>query len=83
MGASGGAFLPLYPFLNSRYFSASSMGKVNGAQAPLMLPLGLISAPLAGYVFDTTQSYQLAFEAAIVLLAAAALLLLTLPRASE
>jgi predicted MFS family arabinose efflux permease len=80
IGGSGGAFLPLHPFINSAYFSADNMGRVNGAQAPLMLPLALISAPLAGYAFDTTGSYQIAFFGAIVLLAFGLVLLVTKPQ---
>jgi predicted MFS family arabinose efflux permease len=83
LGGSGGAFLPLYPYLNSRYFDSRTIGKVNGAQAPLMLPLGLVSAPLAGYAFDVRGSYQLAFVGALVLLAFAALLLTMLPASGE
>lgn len=81
IGGSGGAFLPLHPYLNSRYFEAAVIGGVSGAQAPLMLPLGLISAPLAGYAFDVSGSYEYAFMGAIALLVAAALLLATLPAA--
>ncbi len=81
IGGAGGAFLPLHPFINSAYFSADSMGRVNGAQAPIMLPLALISAPLAGYAFDTTGSYHFAFVAAIVLLALAFMLFVAMPRA--
>lgn len=83
IGGSGGAFLPLHPYLNSRYFDAASIGGVNGAQAPLMLPLGLVSAPLAGYAFDVSGSFQMAFTGAIVLLLGAALLLVLLPGSGQ
>lgn len=45
-----------------------------------MLPLALISAPLAGYAFDTIGSYHYAFIAAIALLAGALLLFVAMPR---
>ena len=83
IGGSGGAFLPLHPYLNSRYFDAAFIGGVNGAQAPLMLPLGLVSAPLAGYAFDVRGSFEMAFLAAIALLCCAALLLALLPRSGQ
>ncbi|MCZ6830701.1 MAG: MFS transporter [Gammaproteobacteria bacterium] len=83
IGGSGGAFLPLYPYLNSRYFDAASIGGVNGAQAPLLLPLGLVSAPLAGYAFDIRGSYDMAFMGAIALLLGAALLLAILPASGQ
>lgn len=56
-GIGGGAFLPMQPYLNSQYFDVEIIAQVNGAQMPLLLPFGLIGAPLAGYVFDQTGSY--------------------------
>lgn len=81
LGAAGGGFIPFHPYLNSAYFAAEVMGRVNGAQAPLMLPLGLVGMPLAGYVFDSTGTYQWVFAGCTLLVAAAALLLLALPAA--
>jgi cyanate permease len=81
LGFSFGAFLPLHSFLNSRYFDASVIGQVTGAQMPLFLPLGLVGAPLAGYVFDTSGSYQLVFLGLAALLCIAALLAVFLPLA--
>lgn len=80
MGFSGGAFLPMHPYLNSRYFEADVIGQVNGAQGPLFLPLGLVGAPLAGYVYDQTGSYDLVLMglATLVLLAIGSVL--ALPR---
>lgn len=78
-GFGAGAFMPMYPYLNSRYFDASIIGHVNGAQMPLFLPLALVGAPLAGYVYDRTGSYEwvlLALAAALVL---AVLLVVKLP----
>lgn len=80
IGGAGGAFIPLHPFLNSSYYRPELMGRVHGAQAPMMLPLGLVAAPTAGYAFDVTGSYQPAFWAALVLLAVSAALLLAIPR---
>ncbi len=75
IGGAGGAFILLHPFINSAYYSAEQMGRVNGAQAPLMLPLGLIAAPTAGYVFDTTGSYVGAFSGVAVVILLAMVLL--------
>ena len=80
MGFSGGAFLPMHPYLNSRYFKADIIGQVNGAQGPLFLPLGLVGAPLAGYVFDQTGSYTLVLVGLTVILLLAILSVLALPR---
>ncbi|MCX2973964.1 MFS transporter [Halieaceae bacterium IMCC8485] len=80
MGFSGGAFLPMHPYLNSRYFKADIIGQVNGAQGPLFLPLGLVGAPLAGYVFDQTGSYTLVLVGLALILLLAILSVLALPR---
>jgi predicted MFS family arabinose efflux permease len=80
LGFGTGAFIPMHPYLNSRYFDAAVIGEVNGAQMPLFLPFGLVGAPLAGYVYDRTGSYDGVFAALAVTLALAALLVLKLPR---
>lgn len=80
MGFGGGAFIPMHPYLNSRYFDASIISEVNGAQMPLFLPFGLVGAPLAGYVYDQTGSYDGVLVALAVTLSIAALLVLRLPR---
>ena len=80
MGFSGGAFLPMHPYLNSRYFEADIIGQVNGAQGPLFLPLGLVGAPLAGYVYDQTGSYNLVLMGLATLVLLAIVSVLALPR---
>ncbi len=78
-GFGGGAFLPVHPFLNSRYFHASVIGEVNGAQMPMILPFALMGPPLAGWAFDTTASYAPALGGLAVALLAALLLAMALP----
>jgi predicted MFS family arabinose efflux permease len=80
MGFAGGSMLPLSPYLNSRYFDAAVIGQVNGAQAPLFLPLGLVGPPLAGYVFDQTGSYDLVLMALMAIQLAALLMVSLLPK---
>jgi MFS family permease len=63
-----GPFLVLGPYLNSLYFDAEIIGRVNGSQAPLVLPFALSAPPLAGLSYDLTGSYVPAFQAAIVVL---------------
>lgn len=79
MGFSGGAFLPMHPYLNSRYFPAAVIGQVNGAQGPLFLPLGLTGPPLAGYVYDSTGSYDLVLAGLAGILLLAVIAVLSLP----
>lgn len=80
-GFASGAFIPMHPYLNSRYFDAAINSQVTGAQMPLFLPLGLTGAPLAGYVYDRTGSYDMVLLALAVALAVAALLVARLPAA--
>lgn len=80
LGFSGGSFLPLHPYLNSRYFRAGVIGRVNGAQSPFFLPLGLTAPPLAGYIFDQTGSYELVIQCLMILPLISLALLFCLPR---
>lgn len=82
LGFGGGGMIPIHPYLNSRYFEASVIGQVNGAQMPLFLPFGLIGAPLAGYTYDQLGSYEPVMEALIGVLFLAAVLVVILPRVS-
>lgn len=79
LGFGGGAFIPMHPYLNSRYFDAVVIGRVNGAQMPLFLPFGLIGAPLAGYTYDQVGNYDAVLLALAVTLAVAALFAMALP----
>jgi predicted MFS family arabinose efflux permease len=81
IGFGAGAILPVHPFLNSRYFDAAVSSHVNGAQMPLFLPFALVGAPLAGYVFDRTGSYEPVLVALAVVLVAAVMLAARLPAA--
>jgi predicted MFS family arabinose efflux permease len=79
LGMANGMFIPMHAYLNSRYFDASIISQVTGAQMPLFLPFGLIGAPLAGYVYDQTGSYEVVLVALAAILTVAALLLIRLP----
>jgi predicted MFS family arabinose efflux permease len=78
-GFAAGAFIPMHPYLNSRYFDAANIGQVNGAQAPFFLPFGLVGAPLAGYAFDRLGNYELVLQSLVGALLLAAALALALP----
>jgi predicted MFS family arabinose efflux permease len=80
LGFGSGAFIPMHPYLNSRYFDAGIISQVNGAQMPLFLPFGLVGAPLAGYAFDQTGNYDAVLIALAATLCLAALLVLGLPK---
>lgn len=79
LGFGAGAFIPMHPYLNSRYFDPEVISEVIGAQMPLFLPFGLVGTPLAGYVFDSTGSYDPVLMGLCGLLALAILFAVRLP----
>ncbi|CAA0116587.1 Uncharacterised protein [Halioglobus japonicus] len=83
LGAANGAFIPMHSYLNSRYFDSSIISHVTGAQMPLFLPFGLTGAPLAGYVFDQTGTYDVVMLSLAGILALAAVLIASTPAAKK
>jgi cyanate permease len=83
MGFGSGAFIPMHPYLNSRYFDAAIISQVNGAQMPLFLPFALIGAPLAGFSYDQMGNYDAVLLALALTLGLAALLVLLLPQQKD
>lgn len=79
LGFTGGAFLPMHSYLNSRYFDAGIIGQVTGAQMPLFLPLGIIGPPLAGYLYDQQGNYHQVLMGLAAVLFAAAVVAISLP----
>lgn len=75
LGITAGRAMGTY--FQSRFFGLKNFGEITAIQsAPLSLSMGL-TAPLMGWIYDTTHSYQLAFVICIVgLLIAAALFML-------
>jgi hypothetical protein len=53
-----------------------------GLMGPVMLPIHILGIPYAGWIYDRTGSYEIAFQTfiGIYVLAIAVLLLLRLPR---
>ncbi|MBT4162687.1 MAG: MFS transporter [Gammaproteobacteria bacterium] len=64
MGLSAGGFLPLLGAMVSRHFGMPSFGQVMGLFGPFMTATAL-GPWLAGYLRDTTGSYEAAWMAAI------------------
>lgn len=77
--ATGGLF-PVWGLLIGQYFNASSFGRVLGLSNFVMVPLTAASAPLAGWIFDSTGRYDDAFLAFIAAIAFAMLLVIPLAR---
>jgi MFS family permease len=61
LGFCGGILLPLYPLYNSLYFDRAIVGKVTGSQGLVFMPFLFAGAPMAGFSFDKTGSYEAIF----------------------
>jgi MFS family permease len=81
-GLGMGGVVPLWGSLIGAAFGRHAFGRVMGLMSPVMIPVQSFGIPFAGWVFDETGSYALAFRTFIGLYAAAALglALLRLPR---
>ena len=61
IGLAIGGVTPIWTNMISRGFGARSFGRAMGVMNPLHIPITAPSAPIAGYISDTTGSYQLVF----------------------
>ncbi|KPJ51495.1 MAG: hypothetical protein AMJ37_04745, partial [Dehalococcoidia bacterium DG_18] len=60
-GLAMGAMFAMEPLVVSRYFGVASFGAIYGGLWALQAVGWAGGAPLAGYIFDVTRSYDLAF----------------------
>ncbi len=61
-GLGMGGTVPLQGAITGIAFGRLSFGKVMGLLRPVMVPLHAIGVPFAGWVYDRTGSYDLAFQ---------------------
>ena len=74
-GFSMGGIIPLQGAVTSEAFGRLSFGKVTGLLRPVQLPISIIGVPVAGWIYDSTGSYALAFQLFIGFYVAASLLI--------
>lgn len=60
-GVGFGAHIPLMPAIRAQYFGRKDLGKIQGSMSPIIMIAGTTGPVLAGYLFDTTGSYNSAF----------------------
>ena len=60
-GLGMGGMPPLMGALIGAAFGRYKFGRMIGLMNPLMLPIRVLGIPYAGWIFDRTGSYQIAF----------------------
>jgi MFS family permease len=71
-GYGVGGIVPMHGNVVGRTFGSERFGAVLGLMRPAMFPIQILGVPFAGWVYDTTGSYALAFQVLFVLYAFAA-----------
>jgi MFS family permease len=61
-GPGYGGPIPLRPALQADYFGTKSFGTIMGLTAVISMAGGLVSPVVAGWIFDVTGSYRLAWQ---------------------
>jgi MFS family permease len=81
LGFAAGGMLPVWGSLMAVLFGAAHYGRVMGLMSPVMTPVILAGAPLAGWSYDRSGSYlpALAGFATVLLLAIVALSRIRMP----
>ena len=77
-GLGMGGMPPLLGIMIGAAFGRARFGRVFGLMNPLMLPIRVLGPPYAGWIYDTTGSYQIAFLTFIGLCVASMLVLVFL-----
>jgi MFS family permease len=84
-GVGMGMAMPINTAIRARFFGRKAMGTIIGTSMMFLTPVGVVAPIYAGWMYDTTGSYQTAFIIFTVLLYASAVMLLFLhpPKAPD
>jgi MFS family permease len=75
-GVGMGAVMPMTPVLRARYFGRKSFGTIAGWSRAMTIPVGVVGPVLAGWIFDVTGSYEIAFVLFAVTLGISAVIMI-------
>ena len=78
VGLSGGGMLPMFGLMYGSRFGVGSFARVMGF-AMLAMTVGALGPMVAGWAYDITGSYDLAFQSFLALIVPAAVLMFWLP----
>lgn len=75
-----GAYRPLGTYFQTRFFGLRSFNEIAAVQFTVVNPVSAFAAPVIGYTFDRTHSYQIAFWLMVASGLVAAAVWMVLPR---
>ncbi len=78
-GLGIGGMMFLQNFIWADYFGRESVGSIRGLVNPINLVLGGVGAPVAGYIYDFTGTYDPAWWVGVALMVFAAILTIVTP----
>ena len=71
-----GATMPMTPVMRARYFGRQNFGVIAGISRFFNMPVAIIGPVAAGWIYDVTKSYEIAFIMFAVLLAFSSLIMI-------
>ena len=75
-GIGQGAGATVNPLMLARYFGRKAYGSIRGTMTMVATPIGIVAPVYAGWIYDTTGSYMVAFVQFAVLLAVSGIIAL-------
>lgn len=66
-GLGMGGIVPIHGSLVGAAFGRDAFGRVMGMMSPTMLPVSSLGVPVAGFIYDSTGSYDAAYRAFTVI----------------
>ena len=67
-GIGMGSAMPMTPVMQARYFGRKHFGVIVGVSRALNMPVGFLGPIAAGWIYDATGSYRMAFVYLAILL---------------